>query len=103
MAFAIYTPLMIAQDRAESIWELINYVSFINQFPLDTKKSMRRLKRIYTKMCRQGMSILFNKICINKEMLPRYTYIIYKHILLITTLNELELIILYTVKWFHIV
>ena len=27
------------------------------------------------KICRQNMSIMFNEICINKEMLPKYTYI----------------------------
>ena len=26
-------------------------------------------------MCRHKMSIMFNEICINEEMLPKYTYI----------------------------
>ena len=65
---------MMAQDRAESIREPINYGSFINQFPPDIIKSMRRHERIYTKMCRQRVSILFNEICINEEMLAKYTH-----------------------------
>ena len=63
---------MVAQDRTESSKEPINYGSFINQFPLDTMKSMRRLERTYTKMCRKRVSISFNEICI-EEMLPKYT------------------------------
>ena len=27
------------------------------------------------KICRHKMSIMFNEICINEEMLPKYTYI----------------------------
>ena len=33
---------------------------------------MQRLERINTKMCRLRIAILFNQICINKEMLPKY-------------------------------
>ena len=44
---------MIAQDRAESTREPINYGSFINQFSLDTVKLMCRLEMIYTKMCKK--------------------------------------------------
>ena len=35
---------------------------------------MQQLETTYTKMCRQKMSILFNKICINEKMLPKYTH-----------------------------
>ena len=51
----------------------INYGRFINQFSPDIIKSMKRLERINTKMCRQRMFILFNEICINEEM-PKYTH-----------------------------
>ena len=64
---------MMTQDWAESTQEPTNYESFISQFPLDTIKSMWQHERIYTKMCRQKMSISFNEICINEEMLPKYT------------------------------
>ena len=33
-------------------------------------------KRIQKKICRHKMSIMFNEICINEEMLPKYAYII---------------------------
>ena len=68
---------MMAQDWAESTWVTISYGSFINQFLLDTIKSIRQLERTYTKICRQNISILFNEICINEEMLPKYTRIYY--------------------------
>ena len=52
---------------------------------------------------------MFNEICINEEMLPKYTYIyiyiyIYIYSSLITLfLNDLfELICLHTVKWFQV-
>ena len=46
----------------------------------DAIKSMRRLHRINTKIWWPKMSILFNQICINEEMLPKYTHIIYIYI-----------------------
>ena len=73
ITFAIYTPLMMVQDRPEISWKPINYGCFIKQFPPDTIKSMRWLERIYTKMDWQRMSILLNEICLNEEMLPKYT------------------------------
>ena len=74
--FVIYTPLMMAQNRAERTRVTISYGSFINQFLPDTIKSMWQLERTYTKICKQNISILFNEICINEEMLPPpYIYI----------------------------
>ena len=52
----------MAQNRAERTKEPVNSGSFINQFLPDTIKSITQLQRIYTKMCRQRMSILFNEI-----------------------------------------
>ena len=63
---------MMAQDWAESTWEIINYGRFINQFPPDIIKSIWQLKRINKKLCRQKLSIMFNQICISEEMLPIY-------------------------------
>ena len=40
----------------------INYGNLIHQFPPDVIKSMWRLKKIYTKMCRQTISVSFNDI-----------------------------------------
>ena len=72
--FAIYTPLMMAQDQVKSTRLIISYGNFINQFPLDTIKSIWQLEKTYTKICRQNMFMLFNEICINKEMLPKCTH-----------------------------
>ena len=38
-------------------------------------KVIREFKRIQKKICRHKMSIMFNEICINEEMLPKYIYI----------------------------
>ena len=46
-----------------------------NQFPQNTIKVIREFERIQKKICRHKMSIMFNEICINEEMLPKYTYI----------------------------
>ena len=62
--FTIYTPLMMAQDRAKSSRESINYGRFINEFPPDTIKSMRWLERTNTKRSKQRISILCNQIYI---------------------------------------
>ena len=76
---------MMAQSRTESTRDTINYGQYINQFPPNTIKVIREFERIQKKICRHKMSIMFNEICINEEMLPKYTYIhiyIYNHNLL---------------------
>ena len=65
----------MAQSRAESTWDINNYGKYINQFPPNTRKSIRQYEKINKKICRQKMSIMFNKICIDEEMLPIYIYI----------------------------
>ena len=65
----------MAQSRAEGIWDIYNYGKYINQFQPNTIKAIRQYERINKKICRQKMSIMFNEICINEEMLPKYTYI----------------------------
>ena len=66
----------MAQSRAESTWEINNYRKCINQFPPNTVKSIRQYERNKKKICWQKMSIIFNEICINEEMLPIYIYIL---------------------------
>ena len=51
-----------------------NYGQYINQFSPNTIKVIREFERIQKKICRHKMSIMFNEICINEEMLPQYTY-----------------------------
>ena len=78
---------MMAQSRAESTRDTCNYGQYINQFPQNTIKVIREFERIQKKICRHKMSIMFNEICINEEMLPKYTYIyiyIYIYIYFIT-------------------
>ena len=55
----------MAQSRAESTRDTYNYGQYINQFPPNTIKAI----------CRQKMSIMFNEICINEEIQPKYTYV----------------------------
>ena len=73
---------MMAQSRAENTRDTYNYGQYINQFPPNMIKVIREFERIQKKICRHKMSIMFNEICINEEMLPKYTYIyiyIYHH------------------------
>ena len=65
---------MMAQSRAENTSEINNYGKYINQFPPNTIKSIRQYERINKKICRQKMPIIFSEICINEEMLPKYTH-----------------------------
>ena len=46
----------------------------ISRCPTGNVKSIRQLERTYTKIYRQNMSTLFNKICINEEMLLTHTH-----------------------------
>ena len=71
---------MMAQSRTESTRDAYNYGQYINQFLPNTIKVIREFERIQKKICRHKMSIMFNEICINEEMLPKYTYVyIYIH------------------------
>ena len=65
----------MGQSQAESTWEITNYGRYINKFPPNIIKSIWQYERINKKICRQKMSIMLNKICINEEMLQIYTYI----------------------------
>ena len=49
ITFVIDPPLMMAQSRAESTWEINNYGRYINQFPPNIIKSIRRYERINKK------------------------------------------------------
>ena len=65
---------MVAQRRAESTRDIYNYGQYINQFLPNTIKAIWQYERIQKKICRQKMSIMFNEICMNEEMLPKYTH-----------------------------
>ena len=67
----------MAQSRTESTRDTYNYGQYINQFPPNTIKVIREFERIQKKICRHKISIMFNEICINEEMLPKYTYFKY--------------------------
>ena len=66
---------MMAQSRAESTRDTYNYGQYLKQFPPNTIKVIREFERIQKRICRHKMSIMFNEICINEEMLPKYTHI----------------------------
>ena len=79
---------MMAQSRAESTWDTYNYGQYIIQFPPEYDKSHTGIRMDPEKICRHKMSIMFNEICINEEMLPKYIYIyIYRGIDVIFLLN----------------
>ena len=60
---------------AESTRDTYNYGQYLNQFPPNMIKVIREFERIQKKICRHKMSIMFNEICINEEILPKYTHI----------------------------
>ena len=66
--------LLLCKKKSVCTWDINNYGKYINQFLPKTIKSIRQYERINKKICRQKMSIMFNKICINEVMLPKYTY-----------------------------
>ena len=72
----------MAQSQAGSTRDTYNYGQYINQLPPppNTIKVIREFEQIQKKICRHKMSIMFNEICINEEMLPKYTYIYIRYI-----------------------
>ena len=66
--------LMMVQDQAKSTKAPINYGIFIDQFRPDIITEIRQLERINTKISKHELSIFFNQICINEEIVPNYTY-----------------------------
>ena len=61
--------------RFKGTRDTYNYGQYLNQFPPNTINVIREFERIQKKICRHKMSIMFNEICINEEMLPIYIYI----------------------------
>ena len=62
----------MAQSRAESTWEITNDEDLLTnsrRISLDQYDQFERINK--KKICRQKMSIMFNEICINQEMLPK--------------------------------
>ena len=74
---------MMAQSWAESTRDTCNYGQYINQFPRNTIKVIQEFERIQKKMCRHKMSVMFNEICINEEMLPIHNIYIYGGVILL--------------------
>ena len=50
---------MMAYERSEYGWN--NFCKFINQFQPKTKALLRKLERIFIKLYRQNVSLLFNQ------------------------------------------
>ena len=63
----------MGQDGSESNREPINYGTFTCQICPEIITSIK-LERINTKIYRHKISTLLYRICLNKEILPKYTY-----------------------------
>ena len=48
-----------------------NFGKFIHP---ETKTLIRKLERIVNKLYRQNLSLLFNEMCLNEQLLPNYIY-----------------------------
>ena len=77
----------MAQSQAESTRDTYNYGQYVNQFLPNTIKAIQEYEQIQKKICRQKMSIMFNEIWINEEMVPKYIYI-YIYIYIYTYLRK---------------
>ena len=60
-------PLMMAYEGSESARD--NFGKFIDQFQPETKTLIRELERIFNKLYRQNLSLLFNETCLNERQL----------------------------------
>ena len=63
----------MTREGNESTWEPVRYGKFASQFHPDIKTTIRQFERIETKIYSQ-LSIIFNQIYLNEEMLPKFTH-----------------------------
>ena len=56
----------MAYERSESARD--NLGKFIHQFQRETKALIRKLERIFIKLYRQNVSLLFNQTCLNERV-----------------------------------
>ena len=85
ITFVIDPPLMMAQSRAESTWEINNYGRYINQFPPNIIKSTRQYERNNKKyvdkkflLC-STKYVLMKKYCQYNIYIYIYIYIYLSH------------------------
>ena len=64
---------MMAYEGSESAQD--NFGKFIHQFQPETKTLIRKLKRIFIRLYRQSLSLLFNETCLNERLMLKYIYI----------------------------
>lgn len=61
------------QERIESA--RVNHGTFVNTFHLEVKKILRKIEKMKKRIIKQGISVVFNNVCLNEGMLPKYTNI----------------------------
>ena len=61
------------------------YIYIYNEKRLPFSSSITFINK---KICRQKMSIMFNQICINEELLPKYTYIGGAYVVIVTIIGN---------------
>ena len=96
-AFPLYKPDTFvhasnAQVRCVHYLHIYNYGKYINRFRPNMIKAIRQYEQINKKICRQKISIMFNEICINEEMLPIYIHI-YIYIYIYMYINHHHLVV----------
>ena len=62
----------MAQKSGRKYLGYIQLWTIHKSIPPNTIKVIREFERIQKKIGRHKISIMFNKICINEEMLPKY-------------------------------
>ena len=63
---------MMAYEESESGRD--NFGKFIHQFQTETKSLISKLERIFIKLYRQNVSLLFNETCLNERLQPNHTH-----------------------------
>ena len=74
ITFVIHPPLMKAQSRTESTWEINNHGRYINQFPPNIIKSIRQYERINKKYVHKKCLLCSTKFVLMKKCF-QYIYI----------------------------
>ena len=66
------TKLMMTENIVKSIWAE-DMGQFLYHLDPNTRKITRRLEKLQLKIINKQRSIVFNKTCLNNNLLPKYT------------------------------
>ena len=72
----------MTSEMVESTWACIGF--FLQHLDPDIRKITRRLVHLHLKILKKKQSVVFNRTCLDNDLLPKYTIYIYIYIYIYT-------------------